>query len=65
MKMDRNYHWAGKFEDNEERIKEYWQNTTVQERLEAANYLNSIVYGYDVNNPPKMDRTVFSMKKRD
>jgi len=65
MKMDRSYHWAGKFEENEERIKEYWHNTSVRERLEAANYLNSIVYGYDVNNPPKMDRTVFSIRKRD
>jgi hypothetical protein len=31
--------------------------------LEAVFYLNSIAYGYDVNNPPKMDRTVFSTRK--
>lgn len=64
-KLDRTYHWAGKHEDHEERIKEYWTTTTVRQRLEAAHYLNSIVYGFDINNPPRMDRTVFSMRKRE
>jgi hypothetical protein len=63
MKLDRNVSWAGKFEDNEERIKEHWHSSTVKERLEAAFYLNSIAYNFDINNPPRMDRTVFSMRK--
>jgi hypothetical protein len=63
MKLDRNASWAGKFEDNEQRIKDFWQSSTVKERLEASFYLNSIVYNFDVNNPPRMDRTVFSMRK--
>ena len=63
MKLDRNASWAGKFEDNEQRIKDFWQSSTVNERLEASFYLNSIVYNFDINNPPRMDRTVFSMRK--
>jgi hypothetical protein len=63
MKVDRTVFWAGKFEDNEERIKKELQGQTARERLEAAFYLNSVAYNYDINNPPKMDRTVFSMRK--
>ncbi len=65
IKFDRSYHWAGKFEKNEERIKQYWADATVSERLRAANYLNAIVYGFDPKNPPKMDKTAFSMRKRE
>lgn len=28
------------------------------ERLRAA-YLNSVAYGYDLENPPRMDKTLF------
>lgn len=63
MKLDRNASWAGKFEENEQRIKDFWQLSTVKERLEASFYLNSIVYNFDINNPPRMDKTVFSMRK--
>jgi hypothetical protein len=33
-----------------------------QERLKIAEYLNSVAYNFDINNPPKMDRTKFSVK---
>jgi hypothetical protein len=33
-----------------------------QERLKVATYLNSVAYNFDLNNPPKMDRTKFSAK---
>lgn len=62
-KMDRSFHWSGKFDENEERLKEYWAQTTPRQRLEAAFYLNSVAYNFDINNPPKMDRMVFSMRK--
>lgn len=42
----------------------YWQSKSIVERLKAAAYLNSVAYNYDVNNPPRMDRTVFSIVKR-
>ncbi len=38
-----------------------YQNTTWQERQ----YLNSIAYGYDLDNPPRMDKTFFQIKKRE
>lgn len=43
----------------------YWLSKTAEERLAASFYLNSIVYNFDINNPPKMDRTVFNMRKND
>lgn len=43
----------------------YWQSKSVAERLRVAAYLNSIAYGYDINHPPKMDKTVFSMGKNE
>jgi hypothetical protein len=33
------------------------QPKTSKERLLAANYLNSVAFQFDLNNPPKMDRT--------
>ncbi|MFM7222415.1 MAG: hypothetical protein ACKO33_08120 [Bacteroidota bacterium] len=33
-----------------------------QERLKIADYLNSVAYNFDLQNPPKMDRTKFSVK---
>jgi len=42
----------------------YYKTLTWQERLSIANYLNSVAYNYPENEPPKMDRTVFSMRRR-
>lgn len=39
-----------------------YKKMTWQERLKVAAYLNSVAYNYDVNNPPRMDRTKFSTK---
>ncbi len=44
---------------------EYWLAKTVNERLEAAFYLNSVAYNFDINNPPRMDKTFFTIRKRD
>ena len=35
---------------------------TLVERLRVAMYLNSVAFNFDVNNPPRMDRTVFSCR---
>jgi hypothetical protein len=63
MKLDRTAFLAGKFEDDEKRIKTGIQNLTGKERLEASFYLNSIGYNFDISNLPKMAKTVFSMRK--
>ncbi|MFN5360437.1 MAG: hypothetical protein ACK5B4_05070 [Bacteroidota bacterium] len=41
---------------------DYYKKLTWQERLQIADYLNSVAYNYDLNNPPKMDKTKFSVK---
>ncbi len=43
----------------------FWQSQTYKKRLQAANYLNSVAYNFDINNPPKMDKTVFKIRKRE
>ena len=41
----------------------YWKTKTPEERLRASFYLNSVAFNFDISNPPKLDRTVFSMRK--
>lgn len=36
---------------------------SIEQRLEIAFYLTSIAYNFDMNNPPRMDKTIFSAKK--
>jgi hypothetical protein len=43
----------------------YYKQLTWQERLRIANYLNSVAYNYPENNPPRMDKTVFSIRTRE
>jgi hypothetical protein len=64
-KLDRT---AFKVQNAEEAIKSqaaYYKTLTWQERLRIANYLNSVAYNYPENDPPKMDRTAFSMGRMD
>lgn len=62
FKLDRSVFHAGTHEETE---KYYSRNQpkSLSERLQAANYLNSVAFQFDLNNPPKMDKTVFSMRK--
>lgn len=36
---------------------------TIERRLEIALYLTSIAYNFDMNHPPKMDKTIFFAAK--
>jgi hypothetical protein len=42
----------------------YWKHQSYIERLRAAFYLNSVAFDFDVNNPPRIDKTFFIMKGR-
>ena len=42
----------------------YWKDKTPVERLRAAYYLISVAYDFDPENPPPVDRTKFSCRKR-
>lgn len=37
---------------------------SLAERLRQSWYLTSKAYGFDLNNPPRMDKTVFSCRKQ-
>jgi len=41
----------------------YWRSKSVEDRLAAAMYLNSVAYNFDINNPPRLDKTVFKTRK--
>ena len=43
---------------------EYWLAKTIGERLQAAFYINSVAYNFDINNPPRMDKTFFTTRKK-
>jgi hypothetical protein len=47
----------------EEQVEKKFKKSAVTERLEISYYLNSVAFAFDVTNSPKMDRTVFSMRK--
>ena len=42
----------------------YYKTLTWQERLRIANYLNSVAYNFPENEPPRMDKTVFTVRSR-
>lgn len=42
----------------------YWKSKTLEERLKAANYLNSVAYNFPLNEPPKLDKNYFKMRSR-
>ena len=60
FRVDKSAFWCGTHEENAKRTKEYWDNKSIKERLIAATYLNSQAWNYDLNNPPKVDKTLFS-----
>ena len=63
FKFDRTVFSAEKMSE-QKKDKTYWLSRPPIERFQAAMYLNSIAYKFDLNNLPKMDKTVFSMEKR-
>jgi hypothetical protein len=44
--------------------RQYWLTKTPRERLAAAWYLICAAYNLDYQNPPRMDRSAFAIKKR-
>ena len=43
----------------------YYKRLTWQERIQIANYLNSIAFNFPKNDPPRLDRTKFSVRSRE
>ncbi|RFZ95699.1 hypothetical protein D0C36_09335 [Mucilaginibacter conchicola] len=42
----------------------YYQKMPLQERAKVINYLKSVAYNYPEDNPPRLDRTAFSIRSR-
>ena len=64
FKLDRTTFHAVTHEETE-KYEAKNQPKASKERLQAANFLNSIAFQFDLKNPPKMDKTVFSMRKHE
>lgn len=62
-KLDRNSFKKQSFEDAAN-YADAFKSLSVKERLKISFYLNSIAYNFDINNPPKMDKTVFKIRKQ-
>jgi hypothetical protein len=63
-RLDRTAFKAQTAEEAAKSQAECYRSLTWQERIRIANYLNSVAYNYPENEPPRMDKTVFSMRSR-
>jgi hypothetical protein len=62
FRLDRNSFKIQTHEESSNTLS-YWLSKSPEERFEAAWYLICIAYNIDLKNPPRLDRTVFSMRK--
>ncbi len=62
MKLDRNSFKSYNF-SNQNKEADNYKNFTFEQLVEVFNYLQSVAYNFELNNYPKMDKTVFSSRK--
>lgn len=62
FRLDRTFGKGMTFQEADDYQNDY-TGYTLEERLEIVLYLTSIAYNFDPNNPPRMDKTVFSAGK--
>jgi hypothetical protein len=63
-RMDKTAFKLQTVEEADDAMRDY-TNHTAKERLEIAYYLASIAYKFDMDNPPRMDKTAFRIKKHE
>ena len=63
-RMDKTAFKIQTFEEADDAMSNY-TNYTIEERLRIYWYLTSIAYKFDLDNPPRMDKTVFQMRKHE
>ena len=61
FKLDRTAHSSGKITDLKKESDNY-KNLNLLQIAEVFAYLQSVSYNYPINEPLKMDRTVFSVR---
>lgn len=62
-KLDRNAFKAQTAEEASH-LYQYWKDQSYTERLRAAFYLNSVAFNFNIEVPPRLDKTFFRMKGR-
>lgn len=63
-RMDKTAFKVQTFEEADEAMRNS-SGYSIQERLRIYWYLTSIAYKFDLDNPPRMDKTVFRIKNRE
>lgn len=61
-RMDKTAFRVQTFEEADDAMRDY-RNCTFRERLHIYWYLTGIAYKFDLNNPPRMDKTAFGIRK--
>ena len=62
FRLDRTKFKAQSFKEAAHQLN-YWKDKSDEEKLKALNYLNSVAYNFDPKKPPRLNRTIFSMRK--
>ena len=62
-KLDRSKSWAGTKAEQDQHTAQYWKQQSIDERFKASWYLTCMAYNIDPDNPPPMDKTVFSVRR--
>lgn len=63
-RMDKTAFKVQTFEEADDAMRDY-SGYSMQERLRIYWYLTSIAFKFDLDNPPRMDKTVFRIKKHE
>lgn len=61
FRLNRTAFKARNMKEADDHASEY-KKLSWQDRLKVAAYLNSVAFDFDLNNPPRMDKTKFSAK---
>ena len=61
-KLDRTYSTSGNLFIQKEEVTHYL-GMSKEEIAKAFAYLNSVSFNYTLGHPPKMDKSIFSMRK--
>ncbi len=61
-RLDKTAFQAMTVQEADDYMRDY-RKSNWKERLKISFYLTSLAYGFDINNPPKMNKTVFNALK--
>ena len=59
-RLDKTAFQAMSVEEADDYMRDY-RNHHWKERIKVAFFLTSLAYGFDINNPPRMDKTIFQL----